>query len=186
MNKQLKLIHQGRVLLDQHSLLQSRITRSTILHCAVSDLDAALTTQLRTASVLASLEDQSPRGFDRLRAMGFTEEEVLAVRTQFVQAHIAAHGAAPSSETLTQLEENWIEHELSPEDRQVAAAHAVEHTQREGSAAQLFSGMLAGFVLGLAALFWLWDSSLTRQGKFGLLTGLGLNLSFGLIRLSSL
>jgi hypothetical protein len=183
-NKQLKLIHQGRVLLDPHSLHQSRITQHTILHCAVSEApDTAAALPAHPAH-----DEQVLRGFDRLRAMGLSAEEVAAVRTQFsasqsVQTQL---GARPSPELLTQLEENWIEHELTPEDRQVAAAHAIEHTQREGSGAQLFGGMLSGFVLGLLAVYWLWDSSVTRQGKFGLLTGLALNLMFGLIRLSSL
>lgn len=165
------------MLLDPHTLHHSRITRDTILHCAVSDLTPD------TALHHAPHDEQLLRGFDRLRAMGFSAEEVQAVRTQFVQAHL---GTPPSSEALTQLEENWIEHELTPEDRQVAAAHAIEHSAREGSGVQLFGGMVTGFVLGLVALCWLWDTSVTRQGKFGLLTGLGLNLLFGLIRLSSL
>lgn len=59
----------------------------------------------------------------------------------------------------------------------------------EGSYMDMFVGMLMGFTLGLIILLWIRStpsstSGWTRKKKFGILAGIGCNISFGIIRLS--
>jgi len=60
-----------------------------------------------------------------------------------------------------------------------------EDASVETPSCDIFIGLAMGFLLGLIVLFWLWDRNIPRQTKLGIIAGVGLNVIFGLIKIST-
>lgn len=157
----------------------------------------------------------APRGFERLRASGVSDEDIDHLRWQLFLNQEEDPSLAPAAgEDLHDVEERWMRAynvmvQGAPNAGQQNAApgaaagvpaaataapvipNSVDPTlyDEEGTFYDLVFGMILGFTLGLIILLWVRStpssvSGWTRKKKFGILAGVGCNISFGLIRLS--
>eukprot|EP01100_Stratorugosa_tubuloviscum_P001369 TRINITY_DN1308_c1_g1_i1.p1 TRINITY_DN1308_c1_g1~~TRINITY_DN1308_c1_g1_i1.p1 ORF type:complete len:293 (-),score=94.21 TRINITY_DN1308_c1_g1_i1:813-1610(-) len=180
-NKNIRLIFQGKLLEDKKRLRDYNCPNPCFIHCAISDkinLPSQSTNQ-------NSNNDFRLRGFDRFRELGFSEVDIQNFRRQFhINQALGVQSNLPRDQQLD-LEEQWFNQAEQPnQQNNIIRSQNRMITNIEGSYQDLFYGMIMGFLLGLIAIFWITDSSLTRRAKFGILAGIGCNLSFGLIRLT--
>lgn len=120
-------------------------------------------------------------GFDRLREMGFSEEEVREARRVFYSVRRSLLRGNESRNELLQLEEEFMA-SANLEGNTQQPQH--QQLEQEGSTLDLYVGMLLGFLLGLIMLFvWVEDNKITTKRKCGILIGLGCNLSFSILKL---
>lgn len=141
------------------------------------------------------VQDPSARGFDRLRAAGFTDEEVSAIRRQFreairrrIERNGEEEGETSREEAARLLEEEWL-NATGADDPSPTADYDDETrrwiaTMSEGTNNDFLAGIVLGFLLGLIMIVLLLDRNLSRKWRIGILAGVGCNLSFGLLRSS--
>ncbi|KAI7878748.1 hypothetical protein K492DRAFT_132333 [Lichtheimia hyalospora FSU 10163] len=108
-------------------------------------------------------------GFDRLRESGFNEEEIRDIRTQFHRTHGSSYDEA--TEQTMALEEQWMENtgEMLPDG-------LIQGTYKE-----MMWGLLLGFFLGILCIFWFRESVFTRRHQMGIVAGMLINISFGVL-----
>eukprot|EP01102_Stenamoeba_stenopodia_P010032 TRINITY_DN2977_c0_g1_i1.p1 TRINITY_DN2977_c0_g1~~TRINITY_DN2977_c0_g1_i1.p1 ORF type:complete len:256 (-),score=34.08 TRINITY_DN2977_c0_g1_i1:214-981(-) len=188
-NKNVRLLYQGKILLDNTTLLSAGLKDGCYVHCAISDFVPLEERQaVPEAPVL--------RGLDRLRESGFSEAEIEQFRLQFRASRAHAYGSqlpasGSSDQNLLMIEEQWMEETINAStlarDQAEGNFNAYEDSYgsaSEGTYKDLLIGMVMGFLLGLITLFWLYDTALPRKTKYGILAGIGCNISFGIIRIS--
>jgi hypothetical protein len=154
---------------------------------------------------------QNLRGFERLRAGGVSDEDIEHLRWQLFLNQEDDPSLLPREgvEDAHDVEERWLrmynvavpgvvgaqqqprQANAAPDPPAPVIPNAVDPTERddEGSYTDMFVGMIMGFTLGLIILLWMRTtpsstSGWTRKKKFGIMAGIGCNISFGLIRLS--
>jgi len=176
----LRLVHKGKLIeiAENKSLISQGVTDNSILHAAIADYSSIQLHQELYQNIEQPVER---RGFDRLRELGFTEVEIEEFRAQFYSSRLPSM----NSTTNVQEEEDWINStvdEMTPHTHEEMRQQEQQHIQEEGTYEDLVYGMLMGFWLGLIMLFFLFDSSLPRKTKYGILAGIGCNLSFGILR----
>lgn len=126
------------------------------------------------------------KGFDRLREVGFSEDEISHFRREFyssrpeIRSQILA--GTLSEEEVQQLEEQWLNEESRNQISDTNEEN--EAVSLEGNNFHFAFGMIIGFLLGFISLIWMLDKSFQRKIKLGVLIGLGLNLAFTFVRLS--
>jgi len=180
--KSIRLIFRGKILKEHETIRNYGMQDMDNVHCAISDLQRPIRNEGPP-----DVEDAPLRGLDRLREMGFNEDEIEQFRLLFYQAHRQRIlSAVEAGEVdLRQLEEEWISSsEISREGLEEAQQQEQEYRDTIGTYNDLFWGMVMGFSLGFIMLFWIFDTSLPRRTKYGILAGVGCNISFGLIRLT--
>ncbi|RKP06107.1 hypothetical protein THASP1DRAFT_18894, partial [Thamnocephalis sphaerospora] len=106
-------------------------------------------------------------GFDRLREAGFSEEDIERLREQFHQWRgndnaLEEDGGAFSS---------WL----------MVYLLRLTMLLAQGTYKALFYGLVIGFFGGLCPLFWFATNTFSRQRQLGLLAGLIINLTFGIL-----
>ncbi|KAI8092510.1 uncharacterized protein BX664DRAFT_261085 [Halteromyces radiatus] len=116
-NKYLRLIHNGRVLEDNKTLLDYNIGKLPLrnskqkiappspvfIHCSVSDYKPEKKTINNQPQMTASI------GFDRLREAGFSEEDIRNIRTQFHRMNGLSQVGDETSDQARNLEEQWMD-----------------------------------------------------------------------------
>lgn len=175
--KTMRLIHRGQLLKDDYwTLSDYHITEPSIfIHCALSD--PIIPTNTITANKSKEDEEKPKQnvvaGFDKLRESGYNDEEIRSIRTEFHQAHASPNyvdGEPPSEEEI-QLEEQWIQRSggsMLPEAEQDVCK-------------EMMCGLLLGFFLGVLCLFWVKESVFTRRHQMGIMAGMLINVSCGVI-----
>lgn len=133
------------------------------LHCAASDF--------------ASEEPLRPTirpqlGLERLLNVGFTEEEVASIRSQF---HALRGTNVADEESARRLEETWIE---SNANNVVA-----DNPFFGNSPGDLLKGLLIGFFFGILSVLLLREPVFNRRVQFGIMAGLLFNVSFGIAKI---
>ncbi|KAI9310493.1 DUF2407 C-terminal domain-containing protein [Dichotomocladium elegans] len=111
----------------------------------------------------------TPVGFDRLRDAGFSEEDIREIRLRFHRAHGIT--ADENSAEARNLEDEWIDN-----SNETLADGSLQGTYKE-----MMWGLLLGFFLGLICLFWFRESVFTRRHQMGIVAGIFINLSFGIL-----
>lgn len=183
-NKNVRLLYQGKILMDGPTLASLGLKDGSYVHCAISDFVPPEERQaVPEAPVL--------RGLDRLRETGFTEAEIDQFRQQFRASRAQAYGTGGNADQGLLMEEQWMEETINASSfsREQGEASFGAYEDSYGSTAEgtykdLLIGMVMGFLLGLITLFWLYDAALPRKTKYGILAGIGCNISFGIIRIS--
>ncbi|KAI9274591.1 DUF2407 C-terminal domain-containing protein [Phascolomyces articulosus] len=110
-------------------------------------------------------------GFDRLQETGFNEEEIRDIRTQFHRLHGSPNFDGEITEQTIAMEEQWMEStgEILPDG-------LVQGTYKE-----MMWGLLLGFFLGILCVFWFRESVFTRRHQMGIVAGMLINISFGVL-----
>jgi len=181
--KYIRIIFHGKILDEQQTLSAAGIEDGSWIHYAVSDKLPSPPAR-REATVI----DVPLRGFDRLREAGFSREDVEEFRAQFRASRLAQ---LPSLSTVDQLqhEEDWITSNIRdapPQQRIALLQQDVSESEARraefGTYEDLVYGLVLGFLLSFIMVFFLWEPALSRRTKYGILFGIGCNLSFSLFR----
>jgi hypothetical protein len=192
-NRRLRLIHGGRIINDQTDLakdvakvrLSDRINNAkspesipkVYLHCSIGDIftpeELARENEYDSKTPVQSTLPEL-RGFDRLRATGFTEDDIAQLRQQFTALYGTSGQQNP--EEAARMEDQWIDTGVGDG----AAGDIV----LGGDYLDDLLGILTGMFLGIFALLFLKESSLFsgRQQK-AVVAGVAVNFSFALLRL---
>jgi hypothetical protein len=129
-----------------------------------------------------------PTGFDRLRESGFTEEDIGNIRTQFHRLHGTSFEGTNTEETRT-LEEQWMENtnDTLPDgsklydDKAVIVYNTPLSIALQGTYGEMFLGLTLGFFMGILCLFWFRESIFSRRHQMGIVAGILINVSFGIL-----
>jgi hypothetical protein len=143
------------------------------LHCAISN---------QTDTIIeVQQEEEELTGFDRLREIGFSEEDVREARRFFYGVRRRELRGDETRNELVQLEEEFLR---SVPEGTAAAQPSGPPQALEESFYDLLGGMLIGFLLGLMTLIILFeDARVSGTRKCGIYVGIGCNLSFCLMKL---
>ncbi|KAG2178913.1 hypothetical protein INT43_001760 [Umbelopsis isabellina] len=181
-DKHIRLIYSGRILESSNTLSHygiGKIQRAenskakipppppTYIHCSVSDY--------RPENDTTETKNSQPQitplmGFDRLREAGFTEEDIRNIRTQFHHLHGTTFDGENTEQTRT-LEEQWMEN----------TGETLPDGTLAGTYKEMVWGLMLGFFMGLICLFWFRESVFTRRHQMGIIAGILINLSFGVL-----
>mmetsp|Transcript_6910 Transcript_6910/g.13683 ORF Transcript_6910/g.13683 Transcript_6910/m.13683 type:complete len:276 (+) Transcript_6910:303-1130(+) len=195
--KRLRLIVLGRMLEDSNTLSSYGLKDNDFVHAAISDdvapsPDVAIDINRREGRARVAVEaDDGHRGFDRLLQAGFSQAEVDFLRAQFHARR--GHMGRPLTEAeAVELEEEWLEQNQEDSTgmnlgggRDARRLDRVMEEVAEGTQADMFLGLVMGFVFGIIMLFWIWERGIPRRQKLGILCGIGCNLTMGMIRLQT-
>ncbi|KAG2193165.1 hypothetical protein INT47_009598 [Mucor saturninus] len=168
--KTIRLIHRGQLLKDDERTLADYGIESNriFIHCALSDPIIPTNTITSTET---HLQKKTVAGFDKLSESGYNDEEIRSIRTQF-HSHASPDyiDGEPPNEHEISLEEQWMEHSgtMLPE-------------QDQSSVKEMMCGLLLGFFLGVLCLFWVKESVFTRRHQMGIVAGMLINVSCGVI-----
>ncbi|KAG0169529.1 hypothetical protein DFQ28_003607 [Apophysomyces sp. BC1034] len=110
-------------------------------------------------------------GFDRLRESGFNEEEIRSIRTQFHRMHGTAYDGGDPTDQVRQLEEQWMD----------STGEVLPDGTIQGAYKEMMWGLMLGFFLGVLCLFWFRESVFTRRHQMGIVAGMLINVSFGVL-----
>ncbi|KAI8144605.1 DUF2407 C-terminal domain-containing protein, partial [Fennellomyces sp. T-0311] len=110
-------------------------------------------------------------GFDRLQESGFNEEEIRDIRTQFHRLHGSAAFDGETTEQTTAMEEQWME----------STGEILPDGLMQGTYKEMMWGLLLGFFLGILCVFWFRESVFTRRHQMGIVAGMLINISFGVL-----
>mmetsp|Transcript_8601 Transcript_8601/g.20316 ORF Transcript_8601/g.20316 Transcript_8601/m.20316 type:complete len:274 (+) Transcript_8601:264-1085(+) len=194
--KRVRLICLGRMLEDSNTLSSYGLKDGDFVHAAISEEvapspDVAIDVNRREGRGRGREDEEGPRGFDRLLHAGFSQGEVDFLRAQF---HARRHLGRPVSEAeAVELEEEWLE-QNQEDSGGMNGGMGIEGARRldrvmedvaEGTQADMFLGLVMGFVFGIIMLFWIWERGIPRRQKLGILCGIGCNLTMGMIRLQT-
>ncbi|KAI8368258.1 DUF2407 C-terminal domain-containing protein [Radiomyces spectabilis] len=177
-NKKIRLIHNGRILEDASTLLDYGLGKiisnssskakipppsPVYIHCSISDYITSERDNNRPQLTI-------PSGFDRLRESGFNEEEIQSIRTQFHRMHGTEFNGESTEETR-RLEEQWMDN----------TGDTLPDGTIQGTYKEMMWGLMLGFFLGVLCLFWFRESVFTRRHQMGILAGMLINISFGVL-----
>ncbi|CAO3682902.1 unnamed protein product [Umbelopsis ramanniana] len=181
-DKNIRLIYAGRILESSQPLSNYNIGKiqraenskakippppPIYIHCSVSDY--------RPEDENIESKNSQPQitplmGFDRLREAGFTEEDIRNIRMQFHHLHGTTFDGENTEQTRN-LEEQWMEN----------TGETLPDGTLTGTYKEMVWGLMLGFFLGLICLFWFRESVFTRRHQMGIIAGILINLSFGVL-----
>lgn len=129
-----------------------------------------------------------PTGFDRLRESGFTEEDIRNIRTQFHRLNGTSFEENPSEEARN-LEEQWMDNtgQTLPDGSKYCCTLCcvyrliVLYVATQGTYKEMMWGLMLGFFLGIICLFWFRESVFSRRHQMGIVAGILINISFGVL-----
>lgn len=200
--RRLKFIR-GGAMLNSHSDISNELNRYFIqqqpqadgnrfyIHCIVS-------TEQLSAEQLANedaLDEISPSsegtttqaiGFDRLRAVGFTDQEIDLLRQQFRSAYgdLEEEMSQTQNRDIRQLEEQWMESDVNRDggathDTQFNSVPIANYKHNR----DLLIGICVGFCLGVFGLLLMRMNGLfNKRQKMSIFAGIILNIMFNLVR----
>jgi hypothetical protein len=153
----IKIVWRGRFV-DEHDSF--RLEDLMVVHCIIAE--GNYNRQQNEVSPLRV-------GFDRLIDMGFDESEIRELRQHF---HLLRGLDPRNRDSSIEVEESWID--------SVRNSDEMNHE----SDFDILKGLVMGFFCGLLIIFWVKESNMfTRKQQQGILTGLLLNIAFGILRL---
>lgn len=172
----LRLIFQGRLMSNKDKLSSFGFNSGkNYLHCSIAPKPSQDQTQV-------DIPDDNPRGFDRLREMGFPVDDIREVREQFYNTRPRLPPNI-TREELYQMEEDFLRSGLTTSERQSAQEQRERQDQETGDSWDLVIGMIMGFFLGIIMLFWIWENTIpTMRKRCGILLGIGCNMCFCLLK----
>ncbi|CAO3638536.1 unnamed protein product [Cunninghamella echinulata] len=157
---------------DKVSALKEKDSKAKIpppppifIHCSISEYNAQGSTTNDQPQMTP------PVGFDRLREAGFSEEDIRNIRTQFHRMNGAPVDGDENSEQARQLEEQWMDN----------TGETLPDGTVQGTYNEMMWGLIFGFFLGIICLFWFRESVFTRRHQIGIVGGILINISFGLL-----
>eukprot|EP01119_Soliformovum_irregulare_P009431 TRINITY_DN22740_c0_g1_i1.p1 TRINITY_DN22740_c0_g1~~TRINITY_DN22740_c0_g1_i1.p1 ORF type:complete len:240 (-),score=11.12 TRINITY_DN22740_c0_g1_i1:21-740(-) len=189
-NKIIRLIWRGRLLEDNVRLSDLHVSNAATFHCSISDAVDVNPVRERSNS-------HEIVGFERLRGLGFTDDDIQQVRLQFHAHRMANSGFLNTNNDaryLQQLEEEWMSENPvlangSPNNANAPVNITLDMTTQNnpaedddsfyGSYEDMFKGMVMGFSLGLVILLFFTDGSMNVRMKVGIAAGVG--CSFGMM-----
>ncbi|CCK68000.1 Dsc3p KNAG_0A03115 [Huiozyma naganishii CBS 8797] len=164
------------------------------VHCVVGTevVRDATELQLRDAAEEAALQDGSAQvggemgaiGFDRLRGLGFSDEEVELLRSQFRATYgdvieTETTGGGTRAEELRRLEEQWMENDAVADDDRFNAIPASNWRHNW----DLLTGISVGFGLGVFSLILLrFDGLFNKRQHMSIVAGVLINFVFWVMR----
>ncbi|QLQ81464.1 hypothetical protein HG537_0F02250 [Torulaspora globosa] len=201
--KRLRFIH-GGAMLNTHTDLSEELNRYFMqqrsageenrfyIHCIVG-------TERLTREEMAnedSLDDIAPSsegtttqaiGFDRLRAVGFSEQEIELLRQQFRSAYgdLEEEMANNQPRDLRQLEEQWMESDARNNDLNVPGAGGFNSAPIANYKhnRDLLIGICIGFFLGVFGLLLMKMNGLfNKRQKMSIFAGIIVNIMFNIVR----
>ncbi|CAK4958761.1 unnamed protein product [Aphanomyces euteiches] len=197
--KFLRLIHQGKMLNDDKAiLLDCQIKQNDFIHCAMSNAPPKALVQQLNNQEEAIEEPQNRRGFDCLRDT-LSREEVQALRLHFypqVSAMISQSTAREGEsveDRIYRIEEEWMaaqgpqsEFALNVRPRNMDSQetfHRIDMPDmslmgidNEGTTVDMIWGIAMGLILGFFMLFLLWERTIPRRQKMGIVIGVAINM----------
>jgi len=145
-HKTVRIIYHGRDLQDNVLLPDAGIRDGSNVHVSVSHRPPSQRRDSRMMSVAQrgapmlnanggsdSDDEEELSGFDRLREMGFSADDIQQFRMQFALHHFRNHPVgqvhpAPQSAEMLQLENQWIDSQFTP--NQASNRQQPQHHQR--------------------------------------------------------
>ena len=185
--KSLRLIWRGSLLKGSNQMLGVLLRDAVVDASALENGDGPTTVHVQCAvsDAIESARNQEDavqhRGLDRLLDLGLSREEVESLRNQFHSIRgreIPSHGTVEGNdaEHLAQLqsaEEAFLDNET-------------QQVTEEDFSKELLVALMFGFFGGILSLIFLREAGwFTRRGQLGIMIGLLLNVSFGILRFSS-
>ncbi|KAL1926219.1 hypothetical protein VTP01DRAFT_6084 [Rhizomucor pusillus] len=181
-DRNIRLIHNGRILEDSRQLtsyglgkfMRDPNSKAKIppplpiyIHCSLSEKRPA---NAAASSINTNLPQMTPAvGFDRLRDIGLSQEDIQVIRERFHQLH--GTEGAENSELARNLEEQWIDN----------STQTLPDGTVHGAYKEMLWGLILGFFLGVICLFWFKESVFTRRHQMGIIAGILINISFGIL-----
>jgi len=189
-SKVVKLIYRGRILEDGNTVESERLSNESFIHCTITSPPPP-DQQIRQAEEI--VDDNQIRGFDRFRYYGFSDVDIQQLRQQFHAHRLMSTGflgnLSNEPNQLLNMEEEWINSEAGSSGEQpnetvinMPPSHEDEESEY-GTNEDLVKGIVMGFMLGFIMLLFLPESSLKMRTKVGIITGLSVSISFGILRL---
>ncbi|KAF2762160.1 hypothetical protein EJ05DRAFT_473089 [Pseudovirgaria hyperparasitica] len=176
------------------NLETSLVTENANKIVASASGDAAVRRK-SSAEVAIPSTSNVPSGFDRLLTAGFTTSEVAELRSQFMENLAFTHtpDTMPQGQALRLLEDQWFDQSAQGEPSAIAtgdeggAGWGFTFRTEDGALDDIVWGNLIGFFWPIGALVWglreegVW----TARRKMVILSGIVVNLIFGLVKWSS-
>ena len=202
----IRLIHAGKMLVDKETLGFYGIKSGSFIHAAVSDGPAR--SHMPTATIAQTPIDEGPRrGFDLLLATNsqLSRDDITAIRAHFSSSVSQFSVTLPQQEgesahdRYMRAEEEWMASQpansefrlniqplasLDNEDPTLGMEELMTPgiAGAEGTNSDAVWGFIMGFLLGFILLFWLFERSLPRRQKLGIIVGVGCNIIIGTFR----
>ncbi|KDO32841.1 hypothetical protein SPRG_02534 [Saprolegnia parasitica CBS 223.65] len=211
--KFLRLIHQGKMLSDDSAtLLACHVKTDDFIHCAMSAAPPkCVVQQMQEQEEDDASDSQSRRGFDSLRDR-LSREEVQALRLYFYpQVSAMINQSEPregetAEDRIYRVEEEWMasqgpqsEFALNvrprPGSLPLRANFDTQHRidmpelalmggDNEGTQVDMIWGVAMGLILGFFMLFLLWERTIPRRQKVGIVVGVVMNLMLNVVQRS--
>ncbi|KAL8945598.1 MAG: hypothetical protein Q9183_008035, partial [Haloplaca sp. 2 TL-2023] len=130
-----------------------------------------------------------PLGFDRLASAGLSPSEITSLRSQFLAltAHTHTPDTMPSPLQMRRLEERWLDSSAGPSGGNTTLAEGGTEDDEEagGALEDMLWGNLMGFFWPVGAAVWLCreEGVWSKRRQVAVVTGLLVNLAFGLMRM---
>ena len=204
-DKNVRLICCGKLLAPPSAELSSfsNIKQGAFVHAVVSTHPTS-SERDDTGSTENSGTDEntdstiSNTGFNRLRALGFSQEEIAAVRATFraqvdeLSSSVPRNEGESSQSHRERMEQSWMNSQgpssefslnlpgvntLGSRSRMLILSGGLMNMDEEFGGAQIGTyrdfiwGFLMGFMLGFLMLFCVWDRHVPHRQKIGILLG---------------
>ncbi|KAM3163682.1 DSC E3 ubiquitin ligase complex subunit 3 [Lachancea thermotolerans] len=186
-NRKLRFIRSGRFLNASTDLQLQRYFESTndkfYVHCIVgqeltpqelANEDSVDETQQNTEGTTTQAI-----GFDRLRAVGFSDEEIELLRQRFRSTYGDLEELSRDNgegQDIRQLEEHWMETGANDENDQLGAVGIANYKHNK----DLLIGLVVGCVLGVFSFLLMKQEGLfNKPQKLAMVGGLLINMGFG-------
>ncbi|SCV03181.1 LAMI_0H06106g1_1 [Lachancea mirantina] len=122
-------------------------------------------------------------GFDRLRSVGFSDEEIELLRQQFRTTYgdldELSRTNGNEARDIRQLEEQWMETGANEEDSRISSVTIADYKHN----VDLLIGLTVGCVLGVFSLLLFKQEGLfNKRQKMAIIGGLLFNFMFGILR----
>jgi len=209
--KHIRLLWAGKLLGPDTAFLSTlKMPSNSWLHCVVSNAPQSAISQSES-SIQEEIKDEDfgGRGFDRLRAVGMTTDEIRAIRTTFstqVDDYISSIESKEGESDLDRrlrAEEEWMDSQADTSEfslntrpsgsllpyrftvrsmRSTSQFEVVPSGDNVGTARDFAWGFFMGFFLGFIMLFWLWERSVPERQKMGVIVGVTCQLSLNLFK----
>jgi hypothetical protein len=207
----IRLIHAGKLLMGKETVGYYKLPSGSFIHAALSEVPVAAAPTI-AETPLPPRESGPRRGFDVLSNANsaLSTDDIQAIRLHFApsvsryaETMIDQDGESPPNRFL-RAEQEWMsqqqansefrinvqpltgmqagvdeEPSLGMEDLMVPGVAGAEGTNTD-----FMWGFVMGFLLGFILLFWLFERSLPRRQKLGIIAGVGLNIIVGAFRQS--
>jgi len=180
---QLRVIFAGRLLEDDASLSDSKVSEASILHCQVSERlkdherrgpPTETTTDVDSNGNTVIVIPSDRRGEDALREAGLTDDEIAAIRLHyFMNSDGGEGGGAGGDGGGEDVETIILRRSASGEDFAVFRDDEFDEVDEVGDFSDLLWGMALGFLLGIIMVFLSFDRHITlsRRWRLGIIIG---------------